>query len=409
MTNSLQRRDIRAMLTFRMLSSIGDQIAMVSLGIHYASTPQKWMIGVLALANATPPVVLAPVVGLILDRTSLRRLLGCVGLIQALVALALTQVSHPAAVVALVALLGCGLAFTQAGYTAYMTSIVPPESLASLQGNNQALGAVAFMIGPSLAGLLYGTLGLSGAFLVDALSFAGIGCVTLFLHHDRRPEPHAAREKGAVLAGLRFLFHDNLLRPVLIQTMLFIFALEMISVVEAVLVTHDMNASATAFGFVMACLGAGNLVGALLAGRLTGDDVTLVRRILLGCFVIGVGELTVGFLPTVTLAFPIMFITGLGNGVANVAATTLLARRIPAEVRGRAFAATTATFTSAAIASLGVGAIVVSFFSARSIFQAAGGASVVVAATLGPIALRNARRASHGEVRDNDQPDDVMS
>ncbi|MBU6234197.1 MAG: MFS transporter, partial [Acidobacteria bacterium] len=197
--------------------------------------------------------------------------------------------------------------------------------------------------------------------------------------------------------------------PVLIQTMLFIFALEMISVVEAVLVTHDMNASATAFGFVMASLGAGNLVGALLAGRLTGDDVTLVRRILLGCFVIGVGELTVGFLPTVTLAFPIMFITGLGNGVANVAATTLLARRIPAEVRGRAFAATTATFTSAAIASLGVGAIVVSFFSARSIFQAAGGASVVVAATLGPIALRNARRASHGEVRDNDQPDDVMS
>ena len=153
----------------------------------------------------------------------------------------------------------------------------------------------------------------------------------------------------------------------------------------------------------------GSLVGALIAGRLEGDDVILIRRLLLGCFVIGVGELAVGFLPTVTLAFPIMFVTGLGNGVANVAATTLLARRIPADVRGRAFAATTATFTSAGIASLGVGAVVVSFFSARSIFQAAGGASVVVAATLGPIALRNARRASHGEVRDSSHPDGVAS
>jgi MFS family permease len=407
--NALQRRDIRAMLSFRTLSSVGDQIAMVSLGIHYASTSQKWMIGVLALANATPPVVLSPVVGITLDRVGLRRLLGVVGLLQAVVALALTQVTNSAGVVALVALLGCGLAFTQAGYTAYMTSIVPPEGQAALQGNNQALGALAFMVGPSLAGLLYGTLGLSGAFLVDALSFAGIGAVTFLLHHDRQPEPHAAREKGAVLAGLRFLFHDDLLRPVLIQTMLFIFALEMVSVVEAVLITHDMKASATAFGFVMACLGAGNLVGALIAGRFDGDDVTMIRRVLIGCFVIGAGELAVGFLPTVTLAFPIMFITGLGNGVANVAATTLLARRIPAEVRGRAFAATTATFTSAAIASLGVGAIVVSFFSARTIFQAAGGASVLVAATLGPIALRSARRASHGEVRDSAQPDDVTS
>jgi len=407
--NALQRRDIRAMLSFRTLSSVGDQIAMVSLGIHYAATSQKWMIGVLALANATPPVVLSPMVGLMLDRVSLRRLLGVVGIAQALVAFALTQISNTAGVITLVTLLGCGLAFTQAGYTAYMTSIVPSEDLAALQGNNQALGAVAFMIGPSLAGLLYGTLGLSGAFLVDAVSFAGIGCVTFLLHHDRRPEPHAAREKGAVLAGLRFLFHDPLLRPVLLQTMLFIFALEMVSVVEAVLITHDMGASATAFGFVMACLGAGNLVGALIAGRLEGDDVILVRRLLLGCFVIGVGELAVGFLPTVTLAFPIMFVTGLGNGVANVAATTLLARRIPADVRGRAFAATTATFTSAAIASLGVGAVVVSFFSARSIFQAAGGASVVVAATLGPIALRTARRASHGEVRDSSHPDGVAS
>ena len=403
--NTAQKRDVWTIAIFRTVSAVGDEVAMFAFGIHYANTSHKWMLGLLGLAVLLPMILMSPIAGLIVDRYPIRRVLGCIGFAQALTALALTTSHHPALVLGLVGLLSCGVGVTQPGYGSLVASIVPADEMGVVQGRMSSVNAVTWMLGPPIAGFLYSSVGLRGSLVVDALSFALIGTLTFLLHHDRVPEANAARSKGAVAEGIKVIFGDGVLRPAVIQTMLFIFIINMIGIVEVILITHDMGASAHAYGFIMACFGLGNFAGSMLAGRLPGGDINQVRRLLMGCFVIGVGEAIIGWLPTVTFVFLFMFLAGVGNGMANVSASTLLMTRIPDEVRGRALAASNATFNSASVLSMAVGSVVVTVMSARTIFQVSGLGATLVALILGPVALRQAKKSNtQGDVLNLSQP-----
>lgn len=402
--NRQQRRDVWLISIFRTISAVGDEVAMFAFGLYFVHTGQKWMLGLLGIATLVPMIAMSPFAGMLVDRYPIRRMLGLVGVAQALVVGALIFVRNPALVLVCVGLLSCGVGITQPGYGALVGSIVPPDEMNRIQGRLSSINAVTWMLGPPIAGFLYSTIDLRGSLFVDAVSFVIVGMVTMLLHHDRVPETGTTKQKGAVLEGVKVIFGDRLLRPAVIQTMLFIFVINMIGIVEVVLITHDMGASAQTYGFVMASFGVGNLLGALVTGRLPGDDLRLVRRLLIGCFVIGLGEAIIGWLPTVTFVFLFMFGAGIGNGMANVSAGTLLMSRIPEEVRGRALAASNASFNSASVLSMAVGAVVVSLISARAIFQISGLSACVVALVLGPVAMSQAKKSAHGDVRNLSQP-----
>ena len=403
--NTQQKRDVWLIAVFRTISAIGDEVAMFAFGLHFAHTPQKWMLGLLGLATVLPMITVSPLTGLLVDRYRIRRILGIVGLAQALAVVALVFVRHPAGILALVGLLSCGVGITQPGYGSLVAHIVPSEEMGAVQGRLSAINAASWMMGPPIAGFLYAAIGLRGSLVVDAVTFVVIGCATFFLHHDRVPHADAAKEKGAIAQGIKVIFGDGVLRPVVIQTMLFIFIINMVGIVEVVLITQDFGASARVYGFTVACFGLGNFTGSLLNGRLPIGDLNQVRRLLIGCFMIGAAEAVIGWLPAVTLVSLFMFLAGVGNGIANASAGTLLVARIPEDVRGRALAASNASFNSASVLSMAVGSVVVTLVSARAIFQIAGVGATLVALLLGPVALQQARRSDdHGDVRNLSQP-----
>jgi len=396
--NKVQQRDIRLIVLFRSLSFVGDEIALFALMVHFAHSNQHWMIGALAFANAAPPVLLTPIAGLVVDRVPTRRLLGWLGVLQAVVVLGLVVVHNSYGILILTVLLGCGVAFTQPGYGALVAHITPEEDMAKTQASMQSFLAVAGMAGPALAGLIYGQFGLSTAFICDGTTFLLIGVATLFLHHDRRPAPRSSAEtqKGQVMAGMRWLFGDPLLRPVVIETMIFVFAINLITVSEVVLITQTMHASSTIYGLVGATYGIGNVLGSVLAGRLPQGDMNIIRSLMMGTVLIGGAFSIVGWLPSVGWVFPFMVVGGIGNGIANVAAMTLFALRIPEEIRGRGYAAIGAVFTGMSLCSMAFGGVIISALPARTIFQISGLASLGAVLFFGPLALRQAKRAAQG-------------
>lgn len=396
--NQAQQRDIRLIVLFRSLSFVGDEIALFALMVHFAHSNQHWMIGALAFANAAPPVLLTPIAGLVVDRVPTRRLLGWLGVLQAVTVLGLVVVHTSYGILILTVLLGCGVAFTQPGYGALVAHITPEEEMAKTQASLQSVGAVAGMAGPAIAGLIYGQFGLSTAFICDGVTFLLIGVATLFLHHDRRPEPRHSDEtqKGQVMAGMRWLFGDPMLRPVVIETMIFVFAINLITVSEVVLITRTMHASSTIYGLVGATYGIGNVLGSVLAGRLPQGDMNIIRSLMMGTVLIGGAFTIVGWLPSVGWVFPFMVVGGVGNGIANVAAMTLFALRIPEEIRGRGYAAIGAVFTGMSLCSMAFGGVIISALPARTIFQIAGLASLGAVLFFGPLALRQAKRAAQG-------------
>ena len=392
--NTAERRDVRLIVAFRSLSLIGDELALFSLMVHYATSNQKWMVGLLAFINVAPPVFLTSVAGLIIDRVPIKRLLALVSIMQAFAVMGLVFVHSNVGVVVLLFLMGCGVAFTQPGYGTLVTHITPREDMAAMVSTMQSVAAIATMSGPALAGLIYGTFGASTAFTTDAVTFLLVGVATLLLVHDRVPEPHDPRNKtkGEMWAGMRWLFGDGLLRPVVITTMVTVLALNMIAVAEAILITHDFHSSATVFGFFGASFGVGNLLGSLAARKLPKSDINCVQQMFGACVILGVTFGAIGWASTLVWVFPLFFAGGVGNGIINVAINTLFATRLPDEIRGRGMAAISTVFTGMTLCSLGLGGVVIAILSARTIYQIGGITTLVAIAVLGPLSLRQARR-----------------
>jgi Na+/melibiose symporter-like transporter len=127
---------------------------------------------------------------------------------------------------------------------------------------------------------LVGLLGQSWPLYFDALSF-GLGAIgTWMLVTDRRPHPGVERPKQGerdLGAGMRVLFGDRVLRPLVIVFVVFLLALTMINVAEVFFITITLHSTALVYGLVGTSFGVGNVVGALASSRSKLHDMSLAR------------------------------------------------------------------------------------------------------------------------------------
>jgi MFS family permease len=342
------------------------------------------------------PVLLIPVAGLVVDRVRAKALLPPIMLAEGVVAVGLGYFTSEWATVGLVALLGVGVAFSQPGYSAMVPALVGDDNVPRAQGTLQAYQGVAGIAGPAAGGLLVGALGTSWPLYVDALTFAVCAIGTLFVRGDRVPtHVHDASGGGDVLAGVRLLFADAMLRPVTAEVMVFILAIGVVNIASVFLIVRVMDAGSYAYGIFQATYGVGMIVGALLAGRRPPDAASHVRLVFGGLAVLGAAFAVVGVTPTVWWALAPMVIGGVAEGVVNTSAMVIYTLRTPEGLRGRVFAAISAVFTSMQVVSVGLGAGLLPIVSARVLFVAGGCLALLSVLIFGPSAARATRRAIH--------------
>lgn len=165
-------RDVWLLAILRGVSLLGDQIVLFALMIHFAHSPHRWTIGAVGIANTVPPVALSPFAGKFLDGVRVKRFLALVLALQGVAAMGLVVTHSIAGVLALLAILGCGLAFTQPGYNVLVAAIVPPEQMVTAQSRLQSVSGVVSFAAPALAGLIVGNFSRGVPFAVDAISFS---------------------------------------------------------------------------------------------------------------------------------------------------------------------------------------------------------------------------------------------
>src|SRR6059058_6150706 len=89
---------------------------------------------------------------------------------------------------------------------AFVTELVGPSLLANAVSLNSATFNTARVLGPAVAGLMIASVGTAWVFLVNAMSFvAVIGCLLLMRDRELFAGKPAARRKGAVREGLRYV------------------------------------------------------------------------------------------------------------------------------------------------------------------------------------------------------------
>ena len=154
----------------------------------------------------------------------------------------------------------------------FVVEMVGHDDLMNAIALNSLTFNVARMIGPSLAGILMGSFGVSACFLINSLSFGAVLISLCFIHPVACAVPEQTERQGvfaSISEGLRYIFkNETLFTTLLFMTVVSIFALNY-GVTIPVFATQILGLAETGYGFLMSALGAGALLGALLVAALS--------------------------------------------------------------------------------------------------------------------------------------------
>jgi MFS family permease len=258
--------------------------------------------------------------------------------------------------IAAAALLGAGQSVSGAARLPLVRSVVPTSQITTALTQDEVRQNGAALAGPPLAGALYGIRALAHAapFLFTAVSFvlSALGAVAMKLlsagpDHGASStgQPVAGpaeageaeqRRNGGMLAGLRVLWANPVLRAAMVLIML-ANAVGVGLDLVVIVILRDQHVPSAQIGLVLAAAAAGALAGAPL--------VKPLHRIRPGVLLLGVCLIEV---PMVFgLALPlgpwwvaaVLFVPSLGVPALRVLLDVLIFRQTPDEQRGRAVAA----------------------------------------------------------------------
>jgi MFS family permease len=390
-----ERGDARLIVGAVGISALGDFLLWIPLTLHlHEQTGSGLAVAALMICLWAPVVLLAPAAGLLADRVETRGLLICASLAQAVIAASLAlALDSVAATLALAALLGVGFAVAQPAEFALVPAIAGERGLAALNGRVETARYLGMTAGPLLGGGLAAAGGTDVAILVNAATFACVALAATRLRTRREPQADPDGEEGsAAREGIVHLFRDRTLATVLAVVFVSLLFMSASITAEVFFLKEDLGAGDALYGVIFSSWTVGMVLGALVVSRrVPAGAIAAVALLAVAVQGAGLG------LPTAWLAVgfaaAMWFVGGVGHGVKNVLARTLIQERVPARVHGRAFAAYNGLRNGAELVALAAGGVLVAGLGARGTLALAG-AMPVLAALAGLVVYR--RRTAPG-------------
>jgi predicted MFS family arabinose efflux permease len=306
-------RDFRALMAAFAVSSIGTKIAREAVPLTAVLVLQAGpgALSLLGVAATLPVLVFGLFAGVWVDRWRRRPLMIAADLLRFVAVVSiplaawcnlLTMTQLFAVVMAVSAL---SLLFTAAD-AAYLPALVAPDRLTKANAARETIDASAEIVGPPIGGVLVQVLTAPAALLIDAISYL---VSALFLFRMRHAEPVVPQETERrrilleIAAGLGALWHQPVLRPLLLARAIRTFFGGMIGPFYVLYVIRHLGVSPAAMGLVIACGGVAALAGAALVPWLNARMP--VGPGLIGAFAIKAVGLAclplAGLLPALTL------------------------------------------------------------------------------------------------------------
>lgn len=247
----------------------------------------------------------------------------------------------------IVALLGCFMPPYFASQRTILPELVGENERLMSQGNSLVEGGAAFaaMMGPALAGLLIPFLGASNVLYVDAATYL-VAFVIVLVFVPRR-KPLTGTVQSGVLAGVRFLVSDRFLGPVAAVVVVTGFLGAGMSAGLPVYAFSEFEGSSRIAGLFYAALGAGALVGSLVAVAAV-RKVAPLRLAAFGILAFSLPLWVLPFLPPWPVVFVALFVATLFTPLVNGPIIAVLTKRTPDDLRAKVITAVISVNTVAA-------------------------------------------------------------
>jgi MFS family permease len=289
---------------------------------------------------------------------------------------------------AIVALLGTFMPPYFAAQRVVLPELVGEDERLMAQGNSMIEGGTAFagLVGPALAGVLIPFLGAPNVLYVDAATFA-VSFLILFALVPQR-QPLRAPAQNGVFAGLRFVFDDGLLRPLVGTIAGFGFIVPALSAALPVFAFEAFDGSARTAGLFYTSLGAGALVG-------TVGAVFVVKRVAplklaaLGILAFAVPLWVLPASPPAWVVMTSLFVATLFTPLVNGPLLGVVTARTPPALRPKVMTAITAVHTIAAPLGFLLAGQVIERWGVVPIFVGVAGGITVMSLAFASIAFRH--------------------
>jgi MFS family permease len=334
--------------------------------------------------------------------------------LMALTAVALVAGAVPLVVYVLATIVATVVALSRPIHSALMPEVVEsPDDLTAanvVSGMGESAGS---LIGPLGAGVILGLGGPAGVFLVAAIGNAlgSVAVLTVVRERARvrrreavtlvapahepvaRPTDRASRWRATareLVGGLSAILADDRLRAVVLIAAWATFLVGAMDILYAVLAIELMGLDGGGVGFVGAIGGVGAILGSVAGLMLVGRE-RLGTSLAASAILFGAGIATIAVATGSVAAAALLVLAGVGSGLTNVGAQTLIHRLAGDDVMSRVFGVLQGLMMGAtALGALAV-PLVIGLVGNRATFAVAGLSLPFILVLLGRAIIRGDR------------------
>lgn len=387
---ALSHRNYRLYFGGQLVSVTGTWMQMLAqswLVLSLTSSPLK-----LALVNVmqfAPILFLGLFAGVVADRFSRRKVLLVTQAFSALLALTLAILDFTDRVVlwqVYVLALGLGIvnAFDMPARQAFVVEMVGPEDLPNAIALNASIFNAGRLIGPAIAGVLLAFFGTAFCFSLNAASYLAVIAALLMMRLPQTVQRTRKSGLGDLLEGLSYVRTTRAVGfTLLLVGLTATFALNF-SIWMPLLAKEDFDAGPRGFGLLMATLGLGSLVGALVLAfyvKRSNPALMVGTAALLGAAEIAVA-LVAGLGAHIAVGLLIIPVMGFAMTMTMASANTFIQTSSPPELRGRVMSVYMTVFAGTAPAGALFAGAVSSAFSTPVSLALGGVIALVIASSL---------------------------
>ena len=342
---ALTHRDFRLLWFGQIVSIAGSQMQNVAIFYQIdAITHSKTMLALVGLVRFVPIVVFALIGGVVADARNRRGIMfitqslmmaSAIGLgLVTMLGSGLDAWTHSWIILGLTGLTAAAAAFDNPARQALIPNLVPPEHLPNAVSLNTTMFQAAMIIGPAMAGVLIGQVGVKGVYWINASTFLAVIAALLLMrvveqHSSERPQISMA----AMLEGLKFVRRAR----VIYSTMLLDFFATFFSSATALLpvfAREVLHVGPEKLGILYAA----EAVGSLLAGIVMSSLGDIRRKgwvLLWSVAAYGAATAIYGFSADYWLSLLMLGLVGGGDSISTVLRVSIRQLFTPDHIRGR--------------------------------------------------------------------------
>jgi CRP-like cAMP-binding protein/sugar phosphate permease len=341
-----RRRDFSLLWLAQLISTAGSSLTDLAAGIWvYRETESALAVGLTLMATAIPSLIVGLLAGVYVDRHDRKRILVVTCLIQSVIVGFIALIVEMDSIVGLYALLLLNAGVKQFFDPAHDSLIPEMASDEELNAANAFLSIAAFgstAIGFAGAGLLASTVGLTWAFILDAVSF--VVCAVLIALMGRYPMPVPEDEASVSVivanlkSGMSTLFGTPIIRSLFIVGAFMFVAFGLWNVLLLPFSIQVLGATEFEYGLQEGLTSVGFVIGSLFMARFSRllPEPAWIVVSLVG---MGIAGIAYAMSTTVPVAILMVTISGFLQPPSSVSRSVLLQRHTPREMRGRVFSA----------------------------------------------------------------------